>query len=468
MNTTPSAVYDYTQDPEFLNAPPAQQHAYLSANDPDYAKAPPEQQQAYRGHISQHVPTEAEAGMVSPTAPMPQKPVALRASPNLIKPEAGAELDTGNTPEMQGSPVAPMGAALSYPRAALGLVGGTGARTIASQFTNNPWIKDAATVGGGLIGEGSGAAIDDAASKVNFTPKQEITTPIGSFKYNREYPSRGTGAPEPSRAEFEAENEKSLSDRGKLVKLPNRVKPPFEQKLPLPQRAHAEMEGDILQGRQGRAAARDTAYNDLASARNARRGGPEEGEPAPQGSSQSVTRIPEPNKPAPGENPNNQQSVPRKTTLIENAKRAKEGAGTQLNQIHGPVLYEPRGAGYSGVREQVPLGGEAPIVKGGSEGTIGNTQFKSMPSAGEQSRSAFHAQLEKDTGISVHDFVDQIQSKNPNMSRGDAYSLAESTLRDLNSPNSIEQQSAQQRYQRLSGPEQRGPVRMGPEARGIK
>lgn len=43
--------YDYTQDKDFLAAPPEQQHAYLQANDPDYAKADPKTQGAYVAHL---------------------------------------------------------------------------------------------------------------------------------------------------------------------------------------------------------------------------------------------------------------------------------------------------------------------------------------------------------------------------------------------------------------------------------
>jgi hypothetical protein len=487
-----AATYDYTTDPEFLQAKPDQQHAYLMANDPDYAKGTPEQQQAYRGHLSQHVPTEAEAGAVPPIAPLPQKPNTLRRS-NFVE------------PEIEGTPIAPFGAAASIPRAVGGLVSGYGANKAADVLgVKNPWARDAITVGAGILGEGAGAAVEDTAGKIGFTPKTEVNTPIGTFKYHGgDQPPTGQGAPEPSRGEFEENQFNNLVGEGKAAKIPtrmpkpkapaapvdevaqavknrtanwipNKVTPPLERELPIQDRAHVEMNEDILKGRQERAAGRDVAHEDLAEARM-RRGREQDkidAGTATEGSNQKVLTVPEPNKPAPGENPNNQQSVKRRTTLVENAKRGKEGAGRQLNQIQGPVLFAPRGAGYSGVRERVPVGGEPP-VSGGSEGTIGKgpiatKEFKSMPSEGENNRLAFHNQLEKDTGISVHDFVDTIQKKNPNMSRGDAYSLAENTLRDLNSQNSIEQQAAKARYQRLTGPEQRGPVRLGPEGRGIK
>lgn len=49
-----------------------------------------------------------------------------------------------------------------------------------------------------------------------------------------------------------------------------------EEKLPLPMRAHAEMEADIAAERQGRAGARNEMYEGLSSARNAREGAGQE------------------------------------------------------------------------------------------------------------------------------------------------------------------------------------------------
>lgn len=135
--------------------------------------------------------------------------------------------------------------------------------------------------------------------------------------------------------------------------------------------ANNEMEQDIQKGRQERAGGRDVAHNDLAEARM-RRGREQEkidAGTATEGSSQKVIRIPEPNPVPPGENPNNQQSVPRRTTLVQNAKRGKEGAGLQLNQIHGPTLYEPRGSGYGGPRTWDP---NAPPEAPEAGPTVGN------------------------------------------------------------------------------------------------
>jgi hypothetical protein len=183
------------------------------------------------------------------------------------------------------------------------------------------------------------------------------------------------------------------------------------------------------------------------------------------GSTQKVTRIPEPGPVAPGENPNNQQSVPRRTTLVENAKRGKEGAGTQLNQIHGPVLYEPKGAGYSGVREQIPLneqGQAVPPIKGGSNGTIGQGPI-GKPAAAPQGLTNIPSDVE---------LLKALTQKNPGMDNATANRIVQETLDELDPTNKYVlpevREQAQQRIQRIMGPEQRGPMRLGPEARGIK
>ena len=389
---------DYTQDPAFLNAPPEQQHGYLAATNPSYAKAPPEIQKAYIDHVNGGTHGERTAALTPPTAPKPSMnkvepltggqvtpeeeqsienrgasarnnmitPVTNAAS--VIMPTAGAaEMGAGRAARTVGGSL--VGGAVGAP------VGSAGARRLVGAFGASPQTQDTAgTVGavaGGLLGAAGGGY-------EGYKGLPEETT-IAGTKFNTPSwlrkspfePSEGYSNPlGPDKGEFEAQHEAQLQDQGKLAKLPNRVKPPFEQKPPLPQRAYAEMNQDITKGRQERAAARDTAHEDLAQARM-RRGREQEriDEGAPvEGSSQRVTKVPEPNPVPPGENPNNQQSVPRRTTLVQNAKRGKEGAGLQLNQIHGPVLYEPKGTGYSGVREQVPLGGDTPIRGGSGKG----------------------------------------------------------------------------------------------------
>lgn len=58
-----------------------------------------------------------------------------------------------------------------------------------------------------------------------------------------------------------------------------------------------------------------------------------------------VTRIPVPRRTFPGENPNNMGSVPR-AELEGLAKTGKPGAGTQIQQLGGKVIYTPEG-GYA-------------------------------------------------------------------------------------------------------------------------
>ena len=422
-------TYDYTTDPAFLQAPPEQQHSYLAANDPDYAKATPEQQQAYRGHLSQHIPTGSEAASVPPTEPMPQKPSSMRgsggSSPTRGMHQVGLALGD-EEPDIMGTPIAPMGAAASYPRAVWGLLAGYGANKIAGEFTQNPWIKDAATIGAGALGEGVGAAAEDTIGKFGIEKPNKIPLP-GGFKVttpwtkaeptmeeeaaaasqrklaqrNADIEAGVTQHPGvPAHAEMEADIAKGQQSRAAAKNEMDQeiaeghqfrvgannemnqdimegrqgraaVKNEMDQEIAEGHQfrvgANNEMNQDIMEGRQGRAAARDVAHNDLAQARM-NRGREQEridAGTATEGSSQKVTKIPEPNPVPPGENPNNQQSVPRRTTLVQNAKRGKEGAGLQLNQIHGPVLYEPKGTGYGGPRQWNPeetVGGGGPIV----------------------------------------------------------------------------------------------------------
>jgi hypothetical protein len=347
-------------------------------------------------------------------------------------------------------------------------------------------------LGGGLIGEGAGVSGEDMAGKVGFTPKSEVSTPIGTFKYRGEQPSLGGGAPEPSRSEFEANREANLVGEGKLAKIPVRMpktKAPEEFPAPpVPVRAYGEMEADLAKrasqtpeavAKKGLAVgqAKSTLvhgrpFEQLNEEEQAqalmRRGSDQERIDAgatPEGSNQRVTKVPEPNPVPPGENPNNQQSVPRRTTLVQNAKRGKEGAGTQLNQIHGPVLYEPKGAGYSGVREQIPLneqGQSVPPIKGGSNGTIGQGPI-GKPAAAPQGLTNIPSDVE---------LLKALTQKNPGMDNATANRIVQETLDELDPTNKYVlpevREQAQQRIQRIMGPEQRGPIRLGPEARGIK
>jgi len=92
--------YDYTTDPEFLNASPSDQMHYLATVDPDFAKASPQDQLGYVAHIRGVGPVQG-----------PQQPV---------KPDFESPVPLGNPrgplgiPSMMAQPVAELGANLAY------------------------------------------------------------------------------------------------------------------------------------------------------------------------------------------------------------------------------------------------------------------------------------------------------------------------------------------------------------------
>src|ERR1700690_36232 len=105
--------------------------------------------------------------------------------------------------EMLGAPGAPMGAAMSIPRAVGGLVGGyTGAKA-GEMVSNNPWVRDAGAVIGGMFGEGLGVQGEStypAIKRATYEPPEKTSMgPLGKINWNRppqtEFPSAGTGAP---------------------------------------------------------------------------------------------------------------------------------------------------------------------------------------------------------------------------------------------------------------------------------
>lgn len=69
----------------------------------------------------------------------------------------------------------------------------------------------------------------------------------------------------------------------------------------------------------------------------------------------AVTHIPIPRREFPGETPNYMASVPR-TELERLAKTGKPGAGTQIQQLGGKVLYVPE-EGYAPPRSRTTYGG---------------------------------------------------------------------------------------------------------------
>lgn len=85
-----------------------------------------------------------------------------------------------------------------------------------------------------------------------------------------------------------------------------------------------------------------------------------------------VTRIPVPRREFPGENPSNMASVPR-GELEGLARTGKPGAGTQIQQLGGKVLYTPE------ERVNAPRSSTTFSSKGGAPGTPPASEARPIP-----------------------------------------------------------------------------------------
>jgi hypothetical protein len=190
-----------------------------------------------------------------------------------------------------------------------------------------------------------------------------------------------------------------------------------------------------------------------------------------EGSGQKVAVLPEPREPLPGDKPGSQWSVKRRTDLVGNAKRGQPGA-TDVIKNQRPVVLEPReGTGYGGPRQWDPNAPPEPpeagptVGKGPIKSPSGNGSFKSNKVISQEGSHLTGA--EKLPGYD--DYVDALVEKG--MDKNKAYQTADNDMKLANQPdypNQSERQVSLDRIRRIMGPEQRGPVRLGPEARGIK
>jgi hypothetical protein len=185
-------------------------------------------------------------------------------------------------------------------------------------------------------------------------------------KAKKEALEAGRNAPGPWKPGTGPKPESPVSDLDRAVKegRANRV----STRMPKPAALIDEVQQAINEGRASRL---PTKMPDTTS--GPRRAALEAGQTAPgpwhpgRGSAASInaeaaaaegnraTVIPEPRTPFPGENPNYMASVEREGQLPELAGRGKPGAGTQLQQLGRPVLYEPKGAGYPPPRSRTLL-----------------------------------------------------------------------------------------------------------------
>lgn len=266
-----------------------------------------------------------------------------------------------------------------------------------------------------------------------------------------------------------------------------------EEKLPLPQRAYAEMEEDlapkptaeeIAQKRLGQKVA-----NISAEVRAGLRPGPEEqiqsalekeflaGEstprprslafPAPKPGVKTATSAASPKAlgsigesveqpsgvllapirsgPFPNNPAGNIQNVPRDLLPDIIARTGDPAAVREFTRTtNTPTLFVPES--YGEPRSVTPLG--EITNPGGETGTLGRIKagptFKSLP----ESTSSTMPNLSGQQWSQVDAMVDRLSAE-PGMDRLTAHKLAEGTVRDLNSPNSYERDVAQQRFERI-------------------
>lgn len=295
--------YDYTQDPQFLQAHPDQQHAYLMENNPNYAKAHPDQQRAYLGHVNGGGFTDrgASANPPTPKAGIPLSTNEMLGEGEETQAEGNAEMGreyvhggpmeiargaweaaTGNTPRglhrmAKGAGITAIPLAASTlpiamaeaPAATIGAVaGGTIAQPLGKAAAkgmgaSEDWSDVAGDVTGAagtMVGAGTGKLASDltgSIGKMSYEKPTKIDLPfkLGRIKVGED----------PT-----IEEEAALASKRKLAQRDADIAAGVTQHPGVP--AHAQMEKEIVEGKQKMAAGRDTAYNDLARSRNARTG----------------------------------------------------------------------------------------------------------------------------------------------------------------------------------------------------
>jgi hypothetical protein len=163
------------------------------------------------------IPTESEAFANPPQAPPFNK----------IKTAGGTFNNplTDKTPPALASPVAPLGAAASIPRAIGGLTGAYAGQKLTGQFTDNQWAKDAVSLVLGMLGSGVATQAEEimpAVKRASLETPEKINLP-GGFKINRNVPPDPkdvvySQVKELTEAQEQAMSENAKFDRAAAVK----------------------------------------------------------------------------------------------------------------------------------------------------------------------------------------------------------------------------------------------------------
>lgn len=202
---------DYTQDQDFLKAPPEEQHGYLMAVDPDYAKAPKAEQNAYLNSIGGTM-TEKQAAARPPIAPQTTEmhsgmdlPKGLEGQPVLGAPVAPLETAFATVPQFIGGLAGGMAGSK---------VGELGGKALGLSKNATDWARDIFGLAGGTLGTG----VTSIGSHLKIESPDAITLP-GGFKLRYKTPPARTpesAVPEPAETETPARAPKPqplLTDR---------------------------------------------------------------------------------------------------------------------------------------------------------------------------------------------------------------------------------------------------------------
>jgi len=160
---------------------------------------------------------------------------------------------------MLGTPISPAGAAASLPRAAIGIAGGYGAGKISDQFTNNPWIHDAAVMVGSILAESGASAAKGAYNAVKNTTLEtpdKISLP-GGFKLNRNVPPDPEDVEYAQTKQLTEAHEAALSDNAKFDKAAQANQAKLEA-----QAAQAKSDLDTMYENRGKSIMMQNAYQD--------------------------------------------------------------------------------------------------------------------------------------------------------------------------------------------------------------
>ena len=407
--------------------------------------------------------------------------------------------------------------AMVYPlTTAGGLIGGTigaplvssGARRTVGALGGSERAQDiagriggyAGAIGGGLLGGGAAGSFEGLPEESTIAGIK-FRTPSFLRKSPFE-PSEGYSNPlGPEKGEFEAQQEAQLIKEGKLAKIPARLpkKPPTPEDIANRSLEVGKAKSQLVHGRpfeqlneqeQSEALMRrgreqgqiDKAQQTEIERETSTRGN--EGTPARWTNERVYELARQGNKDAVMELRQRGLEPPPNTRYVSgdvNFEKTRTGPLARTTLETEPTTITPgskvRGVRVGQPRETVhfdeqgnPINQAAGGAGGGSEGTVGKGPVGAKTRSFEPTQTYTKPQFAGAADMPGYDkYVDALIAKG--VDRNTAYQIADEDITLSNKPdyfNTVEREASLARMKRILGPEQRGPVRLGPEARGIK